>query len=488
MRSVIAALLILSLLAGMASCSGETSDKTDDTGTKKVTSNETESETRLQPDVPDRDFEQYGFTFVTIGPGMNVHWALPEIFVEELNGDIINDTIYERNSRISEKYNITIDAFFTPDPTAAAMKAVMADSDEYDVISTSYAVNALMQKGMLLDLYKVPYIDLKKPWWDNNASDQLEVAGRLYISISDLGYRDKEATYVFMFNKDMITDFGLEDPYGLVRNKEWTFEKMYDMARKVSDDINGDSKMDQNDRFGLLSAHHTALSMAASGGFRIATKNSEGLPELTFMSERNEMMLTKALEIILDTDNVLRANDYKDAADIWDEQLKTMDDNRGLFLHTLMNRVLLLRVYECNFGILPQPMMYEGQNEYLSPVDLNCTSSVAIPITASDPERTGIILEALTADSHYSLIPNYYEVAIKGKGLRDVESLEMFDIIFGNRVFDIGWAYNFGGLEEMVRTMGITGQTNVASQYQKREKAAQKAIEKFIETMTSIEQ
>ena len=182
------------------------------------------------------------------------------------------------------------------------------------------------------------------------------------------------------------------------------------------------------------------------------------------------------------------ANDYKNAADIWDEQLKTMDDNRGLFLHTLMNRVLLLRVYECNFGILPQPMMCEGQNEYLSPVDLNCTSSVAIPITASDPERTGIILEALTADSHYSLIPNYYEVAIKGKGLRDVESLEMFDIIFGNRVFDIGWAYNFGGLEEMVRTMGIAGQTNVASQYQKREKAAQKAIEKFIETMTSIEQ
>ncbi len=183
----------------------------------------------------------------------------------------------------------------------------MADSDEYDVISTSYAVNALMQKGMLLDLYKVPYIDLNKPWWDSNASDQLEVAGRLYIAISDLGYRDKEATYVFMFNKDMITDFGLEDPYGLVRDKEWTFEKMYDMARKVSDDINGDGKMDQNDRFGLLSAHHTALSMAASGGFRIATKNSEGLPELTFMSERNEMMLTKALEIILDTDNVLRA-------------------------------------------------------------------------------------------------------------------------------------------------------------------------------------
>ncbi len=102
MRPVIAAVLILSLIAGMVSCSGEPSDNTKDTGTTKVTSTETESETRLQPDVPDRDFEQYGFTFVTIGPGMNVHWALPEIFVEDLNGDIINDTIYERNSRISE--------------------------------------------------------------------------------------------------------------------------------------------------------------------------------------------------------------------------------------------------------------------------------------------------------------------------------------------------------------------------------------------------
>ena len=489
MKPVIAAILLLSLLLSAAGCSGGTAAENEDTDPQAadVTGAETETETQLQADVPDRDFEQYGFTFVTIGPGMNIHWALPEIFVETLNGDIINDSIYERNSRISEKYNITIDAVFAQDPTAMASKSIMANSDDYDVISTSYAVSSLMLKGMLLDLNKVPYIDLKKPWWDKNAADQLSVADKLFIAISDLGYRDKEATYIFMFNKTMIKDFGLEDPYQLVRDKQWTFDKMHDMARQVSGDINGDGVMDENDRFGLLSQEHTTLSLAESGGVRIATRNAEGLPELTFMSEQNEAVLTKALEILLDHDNVMLANDYTGGAEVWDAQLQQMDDNRGLFLQTLMNRVLLLRVYDCDFGILPDPMMYDGQSEYLSPVDLSCTSSVSIPVTAADPERTGIILEALTADSHYSLIPNYYEVAIKGKGLRDVESLEMFDIIFGNRIYDIGWAYDFGGIWNMTMQLGLSGKTDVASQYAKREKAAQKALDKFIENITSLE-
>jgi hypothetical protein len=443
---------------------------------------------RLKADVPDKDYEGYNFTFVTIGPGMNVHWALPEIYVEELNGDIINDCIYQRNSRISEQFNIKITANFSQSPVDTAKKSILANSDDFDVISTGiqFGVQSLVLEGYLLDLKEVPYIDLNKPWWDKNAREQLSVANKLYVTISDLGYRDKEATWIFTFNKTMIKDFNLEDPYQLVRDRQWTFEKMYEMAGKVSSDINGDSVMDQNDRYGLAAQNHTALAFAESGEILIAAKNADDLPELVFMNAKTEAILTKVLELFKDSNNVFLAQKFKGFDDIWDAQLQMMNDNRALFQQTLMNRVLLMRKYECDFGILPQPLMYEGQTEYCAPVDLACTSSVSIPITSGDPERTGIILEALTADSYYGLIPSYYEVAIKSKGLRDVESLEMFDIIFGNRIYDIGWAYGFGGIADMVTAMGQTGQTNVASQYEKRESQALKDLEKFIGNIQSI--
>ncbi len=482
--------LSLALILVMLVCIGcsEPANQDVTAGTTAAVSEETETE-RLKADVPAKDFEGYSYTFVTIGPGMNVHWALPEIYVEDLNGDIINDSIYERNSRISEQFNVIIDAYFTASPTDAAKKAILANSDEYDVISTGiqYGVETLVLNGYLLDLKEVPYIDLSKPWWDKNASAQLSVMNKLYVTISDLGYRDKEATWIFTFNKTMINDFNLQDPYQMVLDKTWTFENMYDMARVASSDVNGDSKMDQNDRYGILSQTHTALQFAESGEVLIAAKNADDLPEIVFMNEKTEAILTKVLELFKDQDVLFHATKFKGASDIWDAQLQMMNDNRALFQQTLMNRVLLLRKYECDFGILPQPLMHEGQTEYRAPLDMACTSSVSIPITAGDPERTGIILEALTADSYYSLIPSYYEVAIKGKGLRDVESLEMFDIIFGNRIYDIGWAFGFGGIPDMISAMGASGKTDIASEYAKREEKAQKDLDKFIETVMNLQ-
>ena len=294
MKRFLSSALILAMLVCIGCSEPANQDATAETTAAVTSTAETE---RLKADVPERDFEGYSYTFVTIGPEMNIYWALPEIYVEDLNGDIINDSIYERNSRISEQFNVMIDAYFTPSPADAAKKSILANSDEYDVISTSiqYGVHPLVLSGYLLDLKEVPYIDLSKPWWDKTASEQLSVMNKLYVTISDLGYRDKEATWIFTFNKTMINDFNLEDPYQMVRDKRWTFENMYDMARAVSGDVNGDSIMDQNDRFGLLSQTHTALAFAESGEVLIAANNADDLPELVFMNDKTEAILTKGI-------------------------------------------------------------------------------------------------------------------------------------------------------------------------------------------------
>jgi hypothetical protein len=66
---------------------------------------------------------------------------------------------------------------------------------------------------------------------------------------------------------------------------------------------------------------------------------------------------------------------------------------------------------------------------------------MAVPVTFSDLERTGIVLEALCAESRARVRPAYYDKMLKTKIARDDESEEMLDIMFSTRRADPGMVY-----------------------------------------------
>ena len=164
--------------------------------------------------------------------------------------------------------------------------------------------------------------------------------------------------------------------------------------------------------------------------------------------------------------------------------LNMQSEGRALFQFTHLDRVTLLRGYDFNFGILPNTKLHESQAEYHNAVNGWCSTSISIPITA-EPERTGIILEALTAESYYTLRTAYYEVSLKTKFLRDDESEEMLDIIFASRVYDLGNFYNWGDIFGTLNNMAAAKQTDFISRYERVmpriERDIEKAIEMFLE-------
>ena len=56
----------------------------------------------------------------------------------------------------------------------------------------------------------------------------------------------------------------------------------------------------------------------------------------------------------------------------------------------------------------------------------------------SDRRRAVVMLEALACEYASNVVPAYYEIALKTKAARDEESQGMLDIIFNNRVIDLG--------------------------------------------------
>ena len=112
------------------------------------------------------------------------------------------------------------------------------------------------------------------------------------------------------------------------------------------------------------------------------------------------------------------------------------EEGRALFTDMNMTDVITLRTMDADFGIVPWPK-YDEQSEYCTNVDAG-TNLFVVPITASDPERTSAILEAMSKISSRTVLPAYFEVTLQGKASRDNESAGMLDIIKSALIFDLG--------------------------------------------------
>jgi len=136
-----------------------------------------------------------------------------------------------------------------------------------------------------------------------------------------------------------------------------------------------------------------------------------------------------------------------------------------------------MREMDSDFGILPYFKYDETQQDYFTTIGSWHSVFFCVPNGQKDVERTGIITEVLASES-YELTEAYYDKTLKGKTTRDEESSAMLDIIFANRVYDLGWYFQFGGYNEGVMNQFRNYQNAFASAYKTSEKAAKKLIEK----------
>lgn len=487
-KSIISVILTTLLLVGMlAACSdnGNSNDPASTTTNNngdEVTVQTEADDTRIYADLPtDLDYGGYEFTVLywRIESWESTARTCRDIFAESQNGDPINDAVYERNMKVEETYNVKIKLQREDTGTMSdtIRNNVAAGDDVYDVVYPRlYEGSSLMTEGLFLDLNELPYIDLTKPWWDQNAVSSLSVDGKLYLVATDININDKDATASVAFNKQIATDYNVPDLYEAARNGEWTYDYMKTVYSGVAHDINGDGIMDTNDLYGFLGKNDVTISLFHGSGGKIIEKDENDIPYLAFNTERNISATQKIVELMTDADNFFNHQ----TAGIDDIAFtKMFEEGHGLFFWMRLDEVTNMRASDTDFGILPIPKYSETQDQYWNTVSRHTTGLLSVPIT-SDPDRTGLILEALAAESKYTLQPAYYEVSLIGKSTRDEESGEMLEMIFAGRVFDLGSIYAFGGFEDQYMNLGKIGATDVASMYAKYESATVTAIDKFI--------
>ena len=485
-------LLAVSALASCGSTAETPVETAADTASVQTNAPDVTEEPRLTANLPEADFDGYVFRVS--------HWEHPgwesrachDIYAEAENGETINDAVYTRNIAVFDRYNFSISLENVPfDELVTRVKnAVSAGDDAYDLAYLRlYEQKNLVSGGYFVDFNTIPNIDLTQPWWDSGCVESLTVDGKLYLAASSINISDENATAGILFNKQLAANNDMDDPYQLVRDGKWTMDKMREMYTGVSKDVNGDGKMGDGDLWGFLGGTDVVACFYIGGGGTVVSRDKDGGLYDSLGSDKNFAIIEKVQALMTDDDNFynhhLGTQDLDKTDD--NEYRDLFSDGHGLFFWTRMDEVTTLRSMETDFGILPTPKYDEAQENYISFVSQHIMGLMSVPASASDLNRTGIILEALAAESYYTLTPAYYEVALKTKGSRDDESAEMLDTIFSNRVYDLGEYFNFGSIFDTINTVCQNKNKGIASEYQKKAASFTKALDKWVDQIRSLE-
>ena len=482
MKKMTSLLLLMAMLASLASCGGEktSADETtisDDTGTS-VSSDDPEYV------YPELDCSGDEFTFLNLEPTWDMYTYLD---LDSLTGEIVDDAVYDRNRALEERFNFSLKvAEFPIDELITQLRTtVSAGDDTYDAAYIrGENVAGAVSNGFCKNLYDIPGLNLDEPWWNQSVVREASLGRNcdsLYFIQSDLSLCAFDLVWSIFFNEDMMTDLGKDMPYDTVRAGKWTIDSFNTML-KWGTNLNGDESFafsyDNKSIYGFTSFYRICDAMIVGAGNKFTTKDSDGTPVLSLENDRFYTTAEKLAKIFGTEGDYIEANQNGVSYD------KIFMAGRALFYGGEVKASGKFRDMDDNFGILPLPKLDESQENYCAWMNYD-TPTLVIPSTNSNPERTGAILDALSYLSYKDVLPAYYKVRVSQKSLRNDDSIEMLGIIRDSLYYDASLTYGWTAtLAGAIRTALISGDSGVASIVASNKDAVEK---KIAETMKTLE-
>lgn len=397
---------------------------------ESTSSNDQPSSTEPKETLP--DYNQQDFTLL-----YRNEWEY-EFLIEEETGDLVNDAIFKRNSKIEEDYNVNLN-FVGVDGTWDVRdvfdnymrSSIMAGDDAFDVVA-GYQANMVTpaMDGLFLNINDIPEIVQSNKWWSEKCCNSLTLNDCIYMITGDIALTIWDGLYCMYFNKTLAEDYKIGNIYDIVTEGNWTFDKLNELSANVSDDLNGDSKFDENDRYGLVTHSNFARNYLVAFDTPVLTQNSDGMMEYTFYNDRSQ----RAAEKIHDMFN-------KDSTFMSSKCTDVFLNGQALFFNSSLSFATSNRDSNVDFGIIPVPKLDENQEEYYTSTH-NACSMICFPTTIEDTSMAGTLIEAMCKYSNEIVIPEYYEKTLKTKGARDDDSYAMIDLIRDSLKFDFGWVHS----------------------------------------------
>lgn len=406
---------------------------------------------------------------------------------EEMTGESLDDAVYQRNRTAEDLFNIKLNIIEFPldELTTKIQQAVTSGDDTYDVAyARGNKINSTITGGYAMNLFDVDGLQLDMPWWNQSVIDEATIGDRdaVYFALNDLSLSAFDLVWCVFFNEDMMNSLGIEMPYDLVREGKWTISE-FNKLLKQGTNLNGDTSFTFNTSgkciYGLASYYRLVGSMMAGAGVKYTAKNSQGYPVLSLENDRFYSVAEKLASIFGSEGDYVEANTRSEGK----HYEGIFKDSRALFIGGEIKSASVFRDMTDNFGILPTPKYDESQEDYCSWMNYD-SPTMCIPASNSNPDRTGIILDAMSYLSYSEILPVYYSIRVSQKGLRNDDSIEMLGIIRDSLYYDASLTYGWT-LEMFTNFQNkiITGDSDIASIIAASKSGVEEKIKKTIESL-----
>ena len=399
-------------------------------------------------------------------------------FADEDSSDPMQSAIYTRKSMIEEEIGVKISSTLYTGygdmyPAIDQNVGTGDDSIQLALIHCISGVSNYASNGTMFPLEELPNLQLDAEWWNQEQMDAIRLGKSYFWGVNDFMI---PTPYIVFFNKDMVDELNLENPYDLVANNQWTLDKFDEMARAATRDTDTNGTWDDADNYGISYYDGSELiSFWSSSDQYVGKKNEDGKLEIVLNTEK----AVDILELIADwsKDHVTQISVSGNGLDCLG-----MDSNQCLFWLSNVASAEMLRTCEVNYGILPFPKYNAEQEDYMH---LDWGGLMGVLTTIRDPEMVGAVVELLAYYSGETVIPAYYDKVLDGQLAQDPKSSDMLDIIFDTVIYDP--AVNYFGLSGSIFKLfyqpwfdaHLKGTSLFASTWQEHSAAAEKQIEDF---------
>ena len=246
-------------------------------------------------------------------------------------------------------------------------------------------------------------------------------------------------------------------------------------------DLNGNNREDPGDLYGFITNEYISSDPYwVACEVPILGRDAEGNYQYVLDTGKLSDLVNKLLTVYSATGTHVIVHKTADAEQV--DMRKMFAVGRGAMTTLRLIEVESgeLRTMETPYGIVPMPKYNEEQENYHTLMhDQFTVVSITATVTYEDFDVMGAFLEAMASESHRTVIPAYYETALKYKYAHDPESWDMLDIVVENIKTDAGIVYTsaLSNIHHNLRTIMGSGTNTVASRFKAVEKVTIKMVE-----------
>ncbi len=486
---LLAALLLTGALVACGDSTEGSGDTQAPTGTtpERVDESETEDPVQAALDAIGKvDFDGRDFT-ILYQDGFK-----SEVYAADAQGDgsgtaqVISEAVFTRNTRLEELCELKLQFIERDSATLSNMVSneAVAPTGDFQMIDAYTFMEAGWATNAYLRDFNEMGISLEGEWWDQGTADFV-LAGGVYFMSGSLNTGDDHVTYLMAFNKNMQKTYAntVPNPYDTVRAGEWTLEYFNSILQGISKE-NGDGKWDEKDTYGFVTSWVFGQTFFFGADLRyVINDDTVDEPQLYLSDAR---LMERAINTVNTARKIYHDNHATYMAPGGQEanNCDAFIEDRAMFFGDTCGWIGNFNTQmESDYGIVPIPKYDKAQEHHCTWTHASGSSvCLTSALNEDDLEIIGDIMETYALLSHRYLKPAYYDTVLASRNMRDADSVEMLDILFNNRIFDMPFYFteSFGSFGDIVHECVNQNADNFNSKYTTAEKMFNKRLDKLL--------